>query len=64
MRRWAAAVVLALAATACQADPADERTADERPTTEPASPGLGPYEDVPSAVEDPADPELPQPLVD
>ncbi|WP_232831985.1 DUF3179 domain-containing protein [Nocardiopsis sp. FIRDI 009] len=64
VRRWAAAVALALTATACQTGPADERSDGGPPATEPAAPGLGPYENVPSAVEDPADPELPEPLVD
>ncbi|MEV2278096.1 DUF3179 domain-containing protein [Nocardiopsis sp. NPDC049922] len=59
-RRAAAAVALVLAVGACQAAPSD----DERPSSVSPSPGLGPYEDVPSAVTDPDDPELPDPLVD
>ncbi|MCY9785250.1 DUF3179 domain-containing protein [Nocardiopsis sp. EMB25] len=60
VRRAAATVALALAVGACQAAPPD----DERPSSVSPSSDLGPYEDVPSAVEDPADPRLPDPLVD
>ncbi|WP_306371429.1 DUF3179 domain-containing protein [Nocardiopsis sp. CC223A] len=52
------AVALALAAAACAAPGGEE----ERPT--PAAPGSGPVENVPSALEDPAAPGLPDPLVD
>ena len=55
-----AAVALVLAAVACSAPAGD----DERSPSSSAAPGSGPVEDVVSALEDPAAPGLPEPLVD
>jgi hypothetical protein len=57
----AVVAVLVLGASACQGQEPQE---DEEPRTLPSGRDLGPLEDVTSALDDPASPDLPDPLVD